>query len=68
MTRQIFARKLAVRMLAGEGITAIWELNVAAAAAYRRGQSSAAAMLVEIADAAEREWLLCLEDSGARPV
>jgi hypothetical protein len=68
MTRQIFARKLAVRMLAGEGITAIWGLNVAAAAAYRRGQSSAAAMLIEIADAAEREWLLCLEDSATRPV
>jgi hypothetical protein len=68
MTRQIFARKLALRMLAGEGITAIWELNVAAAAAYRRGQSNAAAMLIEIADAAEREWLLCIEEAGAMPV
>ena len=59
MTRHTFAQTLAVRMLAREGMTAIWELHVAAASAYQRGQSSVAAMLIEIADAAEREWVLC---------
>ena len=68
MTRQIFAQKLAIKMLAGEGMAAIWELHVAAAAAYQRGQSSVAAMLIEIADAAEREWLLCREGVRARSV
>lgn len=67
MTRQIFAQKLAVRMLAGEGMAAIWGLHVAAAAAYQRGQSSVAAMLIEIADAAEQEWLLCREGLRAKP-
>jgi hypothetical protein len=66
MTRQIFAQKLAVRMLAGEGVTSIWQLHIAAAAADKRGQSSAAAMLIEIADAAEREWLPCGEAMRAR--
>jgi|HubBroStandDraft_3_1064219.scaffolds.fasta_scaffold284897_2 hypothetical protein len=59
MTRHTFAQKLAVRMLAREGMRVIWELHVAAAGAYQRGQSSVAAMLIEIADAAEQEWLLC---------
>jgi hypothetical protein len=56
MTRQTFTQKLAVRVLAREGMTAIWELHVAAAEAYQRGHSSVAAMLIEIADAAEWEW------------
>ena len=66
MTRQSFAQKLAVRVLAGEGMTAIWELHVAAAEAYQRGQSSVAAILIEIADAAEREWLLCCDGTSGR--
>ena len=66
MTRQTFAQKLAVRMLAREGMTVIWELHVAAAGAYERGKSSVAAMLIEIADAAEREWLLCCDGMRAR--
>jgi hypothetical protein len=56
MTRQTFARGLALRMLAHEGMTVIWELHVAAAGAYQRGRYNVAAMLIEIADAAEREW------------
>ena len=66
MTRQTFAQKLAVRILAREGMTAIWELHVAAAEAYQRGQSSVAAMLIEIADGAEREWLLCCHGMSGR--
>jgi hypothetical protein len=65
MTRQTFAQKLAVRALAGEGMTAIWELHVAAAECYQRGQSSVAAILIEIA-AAEREWLLCFDGTSGR--
>ncbi len=47
-----------MRMLAGEGIVGIWELQVAAANAHRRGQSAVAVMLTEIVDAAEQEWRL----------
>ena len=66
MTRQTFAQKLAVRVLAREGMTAIWELHVAAAEAYQHGQSSVATILIEIADAAEREWLLCCDGTSGR--
>jgi hypothetical protein len=58
MTRETFAEKLALRMLACEGIRAIWQLHVTAADAERRGQPAVAAILIEIADAAEREWRL----------
>src|SRR5712691_1555217 len=58
MMRADFVRKLAMRMLAGEGIMGIWELQVAAANAHRRGQSAVAVMLTEIVDAAEQEWRL----------
>jgi aspartate aminotransferase-like enzyme len=59
MTRQIFAQRLAVRMLAGKGMTVIWELHVAAAEAHQRGRSSVAATLIEIADAAELPRAMC---------
>jgi hypothetical protein len=68
MTRETFAQKLAVRILAHEGMTAIWRLHVAAADAYERAQFSVAATLIEIADAAEREWLLCRAGVKARAV
>ena len=48
---------IALRLLARNGIAAIWELQVAAGIAYRTGNSEAAACIMEIADAAEREWL-----------
>ena len=47
------ARKVLVR----EGVAAIWQLHLAAARAYRDGQKAAATGIIEIADAAEREWL-----------
>jgi hypothetical protein len=59
--RADFVRKLAMRMLAGEGIMGIWELQVAAANAHRRGQSAVAVMLTEIVDAAEQEWRLAVD-------
>ena len=49
--------KLALSMLAREGIAAIWQLNEAAAEAHRDGHPSAAAAILEIADAAEDAWL-----------
>jgi len=57
MTVPTFAEKLAVRLLAREGISAVWQLHVAAATAYRDGYKRAAETALEIADAAERELL-----------
>ena len=48
---------IASRMLARNGIAAIWNLQVAAGIAYRTGNPGSAASIMEIADAAEREWL-----------
>lgn len=52
-----FAEQLAVRLLAREGVSAVWQLHLAAAAAYRDGYKRAAETVLEIADAAERELL-----------
>ena len=41
-------------MLAHNGIAAIWEAHVAAAAAHGLGKHDMAASLIEIAEAAER--------------
>jgi hypothetical protein len=57
MTLPTFTEKLAVRLLARDGIGAIWQLHVAAAAAYRDGYKRAADTVLQIADAAERELL-----------
>jgi hypothetical protein len=59
MTRAwTLTEKLALSMLAREGIAAIWQLNEAAAEAHRTGHPIAATSLVEIADAAEAAWLM----------
>ena len=52
-----FIDVLAVRMLDEEGMEAIWGLHTLAAHAYRTGQRHLAAGFIDIADAAEREWL-----------
>ena len=49
--------KVALSILAREGIAAVWQLHLAAAEAHRTGHPIAAASLVEIADAAEAAWL-----------
>jgi hypothetical protein len=54
---------IASRMLAHTGITAIWELQVAAGLAYRVGNVRAAASIMELADAAEREWMRAMNTS-----
>ena len=48
---------VALSLLAQDGIAAIWPLHLSAALAYRDGQKAAATGIIEIADAAEREWL-----------
>lgn len=56
MSRRTFTDQLAARIVAQEGIAAIWRLHLDAAKAHRRGHPAGAAILIEIADAAEREW------------
>ena len=51
---------IASRMLAHNGLAAIWELHVAAGIAYRTGNFAAAASIMELADAAEREWMMAV--------
>jgi hypothetical protein len=50
-------RPLALKMLARDGFAAIWVLHLSASRAYREGNRAVAAVIIEIADAAEREWL-----------
>ena len=52
---------IASRMLARHGISAVWELQVAAAIVYRTGNRTAAECILEMADAAEREWMQAVE-------
>ena len=50
-------KDLALRMLARNGISVIWRLNLAAAEAHRTGHPQSAAALLKLADAAENAWL-----------
>jgi hypothetical protein len=52
---------IASRMLARHGISAVWELQVAAAIVYRTGNRTAAECILKMADAAEREWMKAVE-------
>ena len=49
--------KLALTILARDGIAAIWQLHMAAADAHQTGHPAAAAAILEIAEAAEAAWL-----------
>lgn len=55
--RRKFAENIALTMIVSDGIAAIWKLHLAAARAYREGNKAAAVAIIDIADAAEREWL-----------
>lgn len=57
MPAEKIAEKLASTMLAHNGLAAIWDLHLAAAAARGAGKLDIAASLIEIAEAAERLWL-----------
>ena len=49
--------KIALSILARDGIAAIWRLHAAAADAHRTGYPLAADAILELAEAAEYEWL-----------
>jgi hypothetical protein len=53
----ILAEKLAVSLLASNGIAAIWQLHMAAADAHQTGHPAAAGAILSIAEAAEEAWL-----------
>jgi hypothetical protein len=57
MMRRTVTEALALAILERSGIETIWRLHTAAAEVYRIGNPFAAAAIVEIAEAAEREWL-----------
>jgi hypothetical protein len=57
MLRRTLTEKLALRILANEGIEVIWRLHVDAADAYRNGCMTVATSVVGIVEAAE-EMLL----------
>ena len=51
------AEVIALSLLARDGVSAIWKLHLSAAGVYRDGHKGVAAGIIDIADAAEREWL-----------
>ena len=57
MSNDTLTRRLAATILHDAWLSSIWRLNVAAAEAYRSGFPHAAAAILEIADAAEKECL-----------
>ncbi len=66
MSPETLAERLARSMLADQGIAAIWKLHTDAATLYRVGNFAAAASFIEIADAAEREWLHRADNKAGR--
>jgi len=52
--RQVHIEKLALSILDGKGIGAIWQLHLDAAYAYRTGYPVAAAAILELSEAAEQ--------------
>jgi hypothetical protein len=55
--RRAFAENIASTMIVHSGIAVIWQLHLDAVSAYREGNKAAAAAIIDIADAADREWL-----------
>ena len=55
--RRSHVENIALTMLERHGIAVMWELHLIAAKAYREGSKASAAAIIEIADAAEREWM-----------
>jgi hypothetical protein len=50
-------KKAALRLLGTFGVNAIWDVHLAATAAHELGKSELASDLVELAEAAEQEWM-----------
>jgi hypothetical protein len=59
--QQTHPQALARRMLDTIGTAVIWGLHIEAAARYRTGDIAAAALLLDIADAAEKDWRYRME-------
>jgi len=57
MQMPVLAEKIARGLLADHGVKVIWKLHADAATLERIGNQTAAESLLEIADAAEREWI-----------
>jgi hypothetical protein len=57
MIRRTMTENLALAILERSGVETIWRLHTAAAEVYQIGNPSAAAAILEIAEAAERAWL-----------
>jgi hypothetical protein len=57
MIRRTVTENLALAMLERSGIETIWRLHTAAAEVCQIGNPSAAAAILELAEAAERAWL-----------
>lgn len=62
-----YADQVAGNLLNRYGLAAIWQLHLSAAKAYRQGNALAARSIIDIADAAEREWRR-RADADLRPV
>jgi hypothetical protein len=56
MRHATISEMIAARLLAREGIAAIWQLHLRAAESHGRGNWLKAVALIAIADAAERIW------------
>ena len=54
--KRVLAEKPARKMLVDEALAILWKLHTDATTLYRAGNLVSAAALLEIADAAEREW------------
>ena len=57
MSNDTSTAQLASKILEDAGLASIWKLNVQAADAYRNGFPHAAAAILAVADAAEKECL-----------
>jgi len=55
--RRTHVEDIALTMIERDGIAVMWELHLIAAKAYREGSTASAVAIIEIADAAEREWM-----------
>jgi hypothetical protein len=57
MSNDTFTTRLASEILDDAGLASIWQLSVSAADAYRNGFPHAAAAILAVAEAAEKECL-----------
>lgn len=57
ISARAYQERLAHMILARQGISAIWEMQLSAAAAYAAGHADTAELIVHVADVVEREIL-----------